>query len=230
MRCLFVFAGIAIALAQAGAQEITLPETVAAKIGRLATVPIKSTAKDVVYTVVPAGDIDIFREFDPDPSVIRLRFLPYAKGPFWLVVSGASGDKVVQRTCVIVPETPEPPRPDPGPGPKPDPGPTPIVSGPLWLIVVEETADATQRRGEFLSSAALADFMKSKGHKHRLVDKDVRTPPADLASYLEHAKGKALPWLMLTPQTGAAAGRLAWEGPVPATPNDLVELLRKVGG
>lgn len=129
------------------------------------------------------------------------------------------------------PPDPEPrpdPRPDPQPEPEPEPG--PVVAGPLYVVVIEETADAVAERGLFFGSGPLAALMKAKGHKWRVVDKDVQDasgkPPADVARFLEVARGKAMPQLFLVTQQG----QTAYAGDLPKTPADLISLLQKYGG
>lgn len=113
------------------------------------------------------------------------------------------------------------------------PGPDPIPVGPkkLWMVVIEETSQAANNRGSYFANAALANKIKSSGHKYRVADKDVKnaegqTPP-DLAPYIAAASGKGLPWVFLVDQ---ATGKVYHNSALPATPEALVELLTKVGG
>lgn len=112
--------------------------------------------------------------------------------------------------------------------PPPGPGPTPGGVA-KWLLVVEETGDASPSR-TLLADRALADRLKAKGIRHRLVDRDVVAkdgqPPADLRPWLERAKGKKLPWLTLV----SGDGDILAEQTLPATAAELSQLLDKVGG
>ena len=97
-------------------------------------------------------------------------------------------------------------------------------------MVIEETAEATAARGVFLADADLVGFMKTKGWKHCIVDKDVKdkdgNPPKDLAPYLDRAKTKKLPQVYLVDQ----AGKVRHEGDLPTTPAELLALLKQIGG
>jgi len=117
-----------------------------------------------------------------------------------------------------------------GPAPTPVP-PVPVGPKKLWLVVIEETSQASENRGAFFASKALADKIKSSGHKFRTADKDVKgedgKTPADLVPYLNEASGKALPRLYLVDQV---TGDVYYKDKLPSSPNELVEILTKIGG
>lgn len=151
-----------------------------------------------------------------------------------IVPAGAKEDGVIRRTLDVVageaprpPPDPKPPEPKPPEPPAPKPKPDP-VSGPLWVVVVEETSDAATNRGAFFADAGLMAHMKAKGYKWRVMDKDVKDKdgrvPKDLGGYLDRAAGKKLPYLMVVD----ADALIHREGPLPATPADLVKLLKEV--
>lgn len=107
-------------------QSVTLPAKVETQVGRLATVTVESDGKTTQWVVVPPGNIDVFREYDPDPKVIRLRLIAYQNGLYHLVAWTAKGDtpsKASNAVCPIVvggvPPAPIPPSPVP-PAPNPD--------------------------------------------------------------------------------------------------------------
>ena len=83
------------------AQEITMPEKVEARTNRLATIPIKSTVKSMRWVLVPNTDVEVFREHNPDPSIIRLRIVPYKDGQYSLICAGLVGEKVEIAVCTI---------------------------------------------------------------------------------------------------------------------------------
>lgn len=131
---------------------------------------------------------------------------------------------------VQVGHAPQPPPPGPSPDPQPQPKP-PVPASPVaFLVVVEETADAVAGRGAFFADPALAQQMKARSLKWRVVDKDVvgadGKPPADVARFLVLAAGKPYPSLFLVD----AAGKLIDHRPVPRTPADLLALLTQFGG
>jgi hypothetical protein len=140
--------------------------------------------------------------------------------------------ETARATVVIEAASPPPPPPPPGPTPPPPPPPppTPVVVKTLWILVVEETAEASANRGEFFANRELIDRIRAKGHRYRVADKDVKDKdgrqPADLAPWLKRAAGKSLPQLFLISQDGD----ILFEGPLPKTPAELVALMVKVGG
>jgi hypothetical protein len=118
--------------------------------------------------------------------------------------------------------------PDPKPGPDPNPNPGPVAKA--WIVVIEETQEASAQRGKFLEDRALVDYVAGKKWAVRVADKDAKgpdgKPPADLAPYLTRASGKQLPQMYIV----SDARDVLYEGAVPATPADLLALLRKLGG
>ena len=116
---------------------------------------------------------------------------------------------------------PEPPKPKP---------PEPITAQSLWVVVVEETADATQARLTFWADEALNARLKAKGHRKRVLDKDTVAKdgkPGDaIKSFLDRAAGKTLPYLVITDLQGS----VMFEGARPQTPALLIELLERLGG
>lgn len=124
------------------------------------------------------------------------------------------------------------PRPPPGPDPKPEPKPEPkpVNEGPRFIVIVEESADGVATRAKVFTDTALSARMREKGHKFRIVDKDVigadGKAPADVARFIDEAKTKGLPRVFFVDQKGLAIQ----SGPCPATPGELLDALRKAGG
>lgn len=116
---------------------------------------------------------------------------------------------------------PRPPPPEPGPAPQPKP-----VPADLWgFVIVEETGDAVAGRAALLGDRDLASFLKAKGLRWRVVDKDVKTAagetPPDVKPWIEDAKGKTLPQVYLVGKDGAKV----YGGPCPKTAGELVKLI-----
>lgn len=120
--------------------------------------------------------------------------------------------------------------PQPPPDPKPNPTPGPVAEGKRWLLVVEESADATPARGKLLTDPALFARIKERGHVFRVCDKDVKDAtggvPSDLKPWLERARGKPLPRLFVVAPDGA----VLVDEVCPATAAGVLSLLTKAGG
>lgn len=141
-----------------------------------------------------------------------------------IVPIGGNEAAVIRRTLEV----------DAGKGPQPPPVPPVPVAGKLsnWVIV-EETDQASENRGD-INAAAIA-WSKSNGVKWTLTDQNARqydpvtkadiTPP-DLVTYLNDAKGKKLPRLYLVNDKGEPL----WMGDRPGTPAAMVDLLNKYKG
>ena len=117
--------------------------------------------------------------------------------------------------------------PDPPPTPPTPPTPTPSK---LWVTVVEETGDRTIEQGRIYTSDELHAYLDQHKHQWRIVDDDVtdedgRTPEG-VATYLARARGKPLPWVILSDANGA----VLWEGTLPESDDALLETLKQYGG
>jgi hypothetical protein len=140
---------------------------------------------------------------------------------------------VILRAELVVGEPKADPVPVP-PGPKPDPNPAPepkpLAFSKLCLVVIEETSQSASNRGAFFSDPALAKLMADKGHAHRIDDQNVvgadGAPPADIARFLDAAKGKALPQYFLVD----AKGKTRSSGDLPKTAAEMVALITKFQG
>lgn len=115
-------AAIPVAAQVRGPSEITVP------VGRLASVPLTIDADEADYTIL--GDIDGFREYDPDPKKLKLRVIGYTNGTAYVVVSSQKGGKLQPLLTVVVKVGAGPPIP-PGPLP-PDP---PVPGDPLAVAL-----------------------------------------------------------------------------------------------
>jgi len=82
-------------------QTISIEDKVEVKNGRMASVTIKSDGKATNYVALPNDNLDIFREYDPDPTVIKLRLLSYTNGTYYIVANTTLNDKITTKTCVV---------------------------------------------------------------------------------------------------------------------------------
>jgi len=149
------------------------------------------------------------------------------KCELFVVPVGLKGEQdVVRRTLDV--GAGNGPQPPPGPGPQPEPD--KWEPSPLIVLVIEETAEAASGRGAFFTDSALSARMKEKGHKFRVVDKDVigpdGQPPEDLKRFLELTKNKKLPQVFLVDPKG----KTRYQGDCPNKASELLSLMGKVGG
>jgi hypothetical protein len=93
---------------------------------------------------------------------------------------------------------PPDPKPDPKPNP-PDP-PAPVVTGTVWLVVVEETSQRTPELAAVLGDLAYWQGLRTKDVMFRFYDKD-STDPA-LKSHLPDALTVGLPALLTMDRGG----------------------------
>lgn len=100
-------------------QTVTGPKEVAAPVGRLATVVLQSDGADTKYFA--DEELDVFREFDKDERVIRLRVIGYTAGKYTLRAITCRDNKLSEPVVVTVviggakpedPVKPDPPKPD----------------------------------------------------------------------------------------------------------------------
>lgn len=120
------------------------------------------------------------------------------------------------------------PTPTPGPGPTPGP----VGQHKIYMVVVTEATAITPAQADMLDDAALMARMKDKGHKYLLVDKDAIDKlgggvPPKLKPYLDLAKGKQLPFVIMVDLT---TGQELLKEPLPATAADVIKMLERAGG
>lgn len=133
-----------------------------------------------------------------------------------------SSDDVIRKTLVVSGVGPQPP-PDPKPDPEPKP-PDPKPPGKLMVLVVEET----DSRGSLPASQIavfgakeIRDFMKSAGEL-RILDEDQSVSTAE--PWIQQAwkePRQTLPWVVMS------NGTTGYSGPLPATVEDMMTLLRR---
>lgn len=210
------------ALCWAAPPVVSLPAEVKGAPGELIQVPSDTPGKSVRWVALDAGLSLIPAELlkDSHTAVVSAA----RAGRYRLLAYTAADDEpsAPALTVVVVGEAP--------PTPPPPPPPPPPVAKTCWVVVVEETADAAATRGTYFADKNLRAYLTARQWHWRAADKDVvdRTgrPPADLKPYLDMAKGKALPLYWVVDE----AGRVRSSGPLPATPADLLQALKSIGG
>jgi len=131
--------------------------------------------------------------------------------------------------CLTTTPTPPPPAP-PGPGPTPPAPPAPIPLPGLRVLIVYETADLSKYPKDQLAALyakSVRDYLATKTVKngYRFYDQNTDVSKDDPAWQTGMARPRtALPWILISD------GKTGFEGPLPATTDDTLALLKKFGG
>ncbi len=138
-------------------------------------------------------------------------------------------------TIVGQPDPPVPPGPVPPDPPGPTPGPVPIPGDGLRVLIVYESADLAKMppaQQSILDSAAVRGYLQEKCAKgpdgtpeRRIWDKDTdASAESKLWQDAFKRPRKEVPWLVIS------NGKAGYEGPLPATVDDALKLLKQYGG
>lgn len=219
--------------------RVTVPAEVRVAPGRMARITATTNGRFVRVVNVYSDVLDDFREYDPDPTKFAYRFLSSKEGAyrigFYTAIDHVPSEAVY---CVIVVGTPPPPVP-PGPVPPVPPGPTPapIAGDGFKVLIVYETAETSKMpKGQelVLYSQTVRDYLNakcpvgsdSKTKEWRIFDKDVATA-SESKTWQDAMKRdrKSVPWIVVSnPQKGGG-----FEGPLPASVDEAMTLLKKYG-
>lgn len=202
-----------------GDQEIT------AKPGRLNKVETTLVSKKFIWKSV--GDCDCI----PDSSGKFAITLFPTPGVYTILVGGAKADEPLLETITIKVEG-EAPKPPPGPKPDPDPKPDPVNPPPipgdgLRVLMVYETAKSNEPGHLPLFSKTIRDYLDAKCVMagYRIFDKDIDAS-RDNKIWQDAIKRPRtqIPWVVIS------NGKSGFEGPLPQTVPETLELLKKFGG
>lgn len=212
-------------------QTVKLPDKLTTPPGRLAALKIEYDGDDIRWDVPP--ELDVFREYDPDPKVIRLRLIGYAKadGKAYTVrlLAVTTKDKKLSpfAACAITVGGGKP-------DPDPDPDPKPIAG--LKVLILEETADRPKlpsAQQSLLTGKKFRDFLDGKcaddpdtntKKAWRIADKDQDL--RQVAKYYQDAQAKAKGQPMPRIVVGSDQG-VIYEGPLPASLSEAQALINK---
>lgn len=139
-------------------------------------------------------------------------------GPIVVILATVNGDmpRLYQRTIQVgKAEPPTPPTPPPNP-------PLPPNAKAAWAVVIRESGEQTPDQAKIFYSDQLRTILP---HPLQVVDKDVAQGAFAPFAALARSGGK-LPWLVLT----AEDGTIVWQGPLPATLDETVAILKQHGG
>lgn len=221
-------------------QTVSLPEKVEVKASRMGAVLLAWDGDDCRYTA--SAELDVFREYDPDPKKVRLRLIGYASGQYEIKAIACKGGKLSEfATCVVVvgdPTPPVPPGPAPGPGPSPvppgpAPSPAPIPAAGFRCLIVYESAELGKMpdaQKNVLYAKSVRDYLNSKcvmgadgkTKEWRIWDKDTDAS-AESQIWQDALKRprSQVPWIIVSD------GKTGYEGPLPASVDETLALLKK---
>lgn len=118
-------------------QTVTLPAKVEVEPGRLAAVKVQWDGDDIRWIVSP--ELDVFREYDPNPEVIRLRVQGFTEGKFKIIAITCKDKKLSEfAACEVIVGKP-------GPEPGPNPGPADPLLSVLQQAYKSDTGDAATK-------------------------------------------------------------------------------------
>ncbi|KKK58925.1 hypothetical protein LCGC14_3039520 [marine sediment metagenome] len=147
-------------------------------------------------------------------------FLPAENGNLYLVYATQRGN--LGFWTLTKGTGPIPPDPDPPPPPEPTR---------LTIVVIENPERSTQIERDILADDQWRGLAMEKHNflgilPVDLVDKRTGKPPTLLAPFLNLAKGKELPWMIL----GDDAGKVIWNGHLPESKEAVTNLIKQYGG
>jgi virulence-associated protein VagC len=151
--CVLLLAAVCAALGgpPAAAQSVRLPAELKVAPGRLAALTVEWEGEDVRWDV-PA-DLDVFREYDPDPRKVRLRVIGYSPGAYRIVAVAAKAGKLSDfAACVVRVGGTEPKPPD-----------KPPAGGVLYFAVIRPEGPASPAFSRVMGDPAWAT-LKQRGH------------------------------------------------------------------
>jgi hypothetical protein len=209
--------------------SVTVPAEIKVQPGRMARIQALTTGKTVKYANV-YDNADLFREY-ADGFVFR--FLADTPGSYKIgfYTDGPSDCAY----CVVVVGTPPPPVP---PGPPPPPPLPPVPGDGLRVLIVyesDETGEPALPRAKrlILNSQSVRDYLESHcgpdpqkptWKAYRMWDKDLDAT-GQHATWAELRKQvKDVPGIVVT------NGKESFSGPLPATVDETLQLLKKYGG
>jgi len=155
-----------------------------------------------------------------DGTEAQAVFLPTIEGRCYLVLSTETG-KIGLWTMIPM-KSPLPPEPQP---------PKPPIAQKLTIGIVEEPSTTTLDQKKVMVDKEWRELAIAKHNFLGLIPQNITeggtdTPPAALVPFLDRAKGKPLPWIVLFNETG----KLIWEGALPKTPSEMTAVIKKFGG
>lgn len=229
------------------APQITLPDELTVKAGRIIKITAETNGKRVRWIAVgmPREDMDLFPvdfvvrddEGKQQETVVAKSILfccPNA-GTVTLMAYTALGDEPSDTaicTLTVEAQNPRPP-PEPGPGPgptPPDPKPTPIpTAGNRVLVVYEsdllEMVKLPAARAAIITSTVLRAYLTAHQVEYRFLDKDTEFTTDDQV-WRDAMKlpRDSVPWIYVS------NGKTGYSGPLPENVSDTLVILKRYFG
>jgi hypothetical protein len=180
----------------------------------------------------PAPQIEqLFQLTISDGTQAQAVFLPTLDGQLHLVYATSSGKIGLYLISPKLSPGPVPPIPIPPIPPMPPVPPTPQPTQKLIIGIVEDPAATTFEQKTVLVNKEWRELATTKHTfigliPQNITEGDTNSPPASLVPFLDRAKGKNLPWVVLFDMRS----KLLWEGSLPKTPSEMTAIIKKFGG
>jgi hypothetical protein len=227
----FTLAAVLAVAGPAWAQSVKLPETVSGKPGGWIIVPAEADGGAIRWYLPDPGltEVPLAALFGEDwaKSAKGRVFTAETPGRYRVVAYCAKGDVASPAAVctVVVGESPAPPAPSP-----------PLPGDGLRVLIVYETAELSKLpagQATVLYSGEVRGYLDThctkgpdgKTAEWRIWDQNV--PTGGEAKFWQDAmarKRDRLPWLVV------ANGKASFEGPLPATVGETLNLLKQYGG
>ena len=223
--------------------QVKAPATIPA--GQLVPIEIEGNPQSCIVIVRAIGKevpVPTFEVVSPNKTYVFT-----ALGPAYYIIDVITSDETGKQSHYFtktfiqgegdIEPGPLPPEPGPNPpNPGPTPGPAPIPLDGFRVMFILESEDASEipvGQRDIFYSADVRDYLNKKCVKGpdgktaewRIVDPDSEyTPEESRWKDASSRKRSTLPWMIISD------GKTGYEGPVPATVQETLELLKKFGG
>lgn len=220
------------------AMEITGPDS--CPVGALVELQAKGVSKNIAWYATGGQS---FKEYPSEQAIVPST---QVGGVTEYILAGSYKGKVriVSHTLQVGDVVPVPPGPIPQPfppGPTP-PGPTPVITtGPVRVLIVEESQDSKQSAYPLLNSVTLRQWLQKHGAAQAPTDKfswvqvwdqNAEFAPSATGPQIDFWKSAlklphdSLPWIYIWD----ANGKPLDSKPLPKTEADVISLVKKYSG
>jgi hypothetical protein len=201
-------------------------------VGGIAEFSIPASVVNPQWLIVPEVPYRCYESHDDPHKIVVETAVP---GKYRVIVAGIDDESVSSilwhRELTVGPKV-IPPEPGPDP-PKPVP-PGPVVEGTREIVIIRETADTTSDQARMLVMLRVgiaAEYLSAKGHKLAILDDDAvdetGQPSRYVGEWLKIVQGIPLPAMAIVDK---ATQTVLDKRPLPATPDEFLEAVRKAGG